>query len=141
MTEQVRPEVTVRRAYQVYLYAVCFVAVFILLFGAATSVYGLVKIAAPETTGGFGGARVSFGDEGFRTEVGGLREAERDRGLAQFLEGAIFAGLAFAVFRFHWQRSGQLRADLDRITAPPPPPLPAAEPEAPAPRRTRRTPG
>lgn len=142
MTENARPEVTVRRAYQIYLYAVCFVAVFVLLFSTASAVYGLVRIAAPGTTGGVSGVSFSGGsDRGdFQASLTIATDAERDRGLAQFLQGAIFGLLAFGVFRFHWQRSVEVRAELERVTAPPPPVVeepPAPPPPAPRRRTTR----
>jgi hypothetical protein len=103
MTDQV-PQVTVRRAFQVYLYAVCFVTILIVLFTAAESVYSLVRIAAPGTTG-----------------YGGLQAIERHAGTAALIRDLIFGAFALGVFMFHWNHARAVRSDLDRaLNAPPP---------------------
>lgn len=105
-------EAPVRRAYQIYLYAVCFVAVLVVMFGTAQALYGVVRIALPEQTsaaegfvgGPFGGGFGPVGDPG---------EQERERGVAQLLENGLLAVLAGLVFAFHWRRAALLRDELE----------------------------
>jgi hypothetical protein len=122
-----------RRAFQIYLYAVCLVTVVVVLFSAASGVYAIIRIAAPGTTsqGGEG-----FGFPGFISEDGGrfrggdVNDAERDRGIASLAENGIFALAAAAIFWWHWQQSVQLRAEIAAESAG----SPAASPR----RRTAR---
>lgn len=134
------PDVTVRRVYQVYLYAVCFVSVLVVLFAAAEAIYSVVRIVAPETTAGVAGAFSPFPGSS-----GGPADFERDQGTAELIQNLILGGLAFGIFVFHWKRAAEVRGELERITAAAPAPAPATEapaPEAPAPppRPARRAP-
>jgi hypothetical protein len=105
-----------RRAFQIYLYAVCLVTVVVVLFSSASAVYALIRIAAPGTTA----QGDDFGFEfGFISEEGGgpvrggdTADAERDRGVASLAENGIFALAAAAIFWWHWQQSVQLRAQI-----------------------------
>ena len=108
----------VRRAYQVYLYVVCFVSVLVLLFAGARALFGVVRIALPEQTaaepgfffeGPFPGEPVP-GEESLRFDPVDL---ERRRGVAELLENGILAGLAGGLFAFHWRRAARLRAELE----------------------------
>jgi len=81
-----------RRSYPAYLYAVCFVAVLIVLVAGALALFGAVRIAAPGATG--------FGPE----------SAERDEGIAQLVSSGLLALVAYGLFLFHWRRVSVLRA-------------------------------
>lgn len=113
-------EVTVRRAYQVYLYAVCFVTVLVLLFASAQAIFGIVRIAAPGTTSGTRAGPAIFepgpGREAFTFDP---EEAERDRGVRELLQSGLLAIIAGVVFGIHWQLSVRLRRELEEATAPP----------------------
>ena len=126
MANDSQPEVVVRRAYQIYLYAVCFVTIVVVLFAAAEAVYGLVRIIIPGTTGG-------------GTDFSTFRGAgsERDQGVAALIRNLILGGAAAAIFVFHWKRSGEARAELERAMTPP---EPEPEPEAAPKKTTRRRP-
>jgi hypothetical protein len=91
----------IRRSYQVYLYAVCFVAVLVSLVAGALAIFGLVRIVAPGVTG-FDAA-----------------SAERNEGIVQFASSGILALAAYGLFRLHWRRASTLRL---RATEPEPPP-------------------
>lgn len=71
------------RVDQAYRYAVCFVAVFVILMAGAFGLYGVFRIAAPGVTGGFGGG-------------------QREQGIAQAVSLLALGGGAFVVFRMHW---------------------------------------
>jgi hypothetical protein len=90
-----------RRAFQAYLYAVCFVSVLTALGAAAAASIGLVNLIAPETAGEF----------------------ERNSGIRQFVTGAFLVLASSAVFRFHWRRASAFRtppaAEPRPETAPP----------------------
>jgi hypothetical protein len=116
-------DVTVRRAYQIYLYAVCFVTVLVALFTAAEAVYSLVRIIAPGTTAG----------------GGSLSGSERDAGVAGLIRNVILGGAAAAIFAFHWGKSIEARAELDRATTPSPP-IPPELPATPKRAPRKRTP-
>lgn len=163
------PEVTVRRAYQIYLYAVCFVAVLVMLFTVAEAAYSIVRIASPTTTAG-SSAPEFFGGSGELTYSSGLEDVERKRGTASFVQNVILGALAFGIFSFHWRRAADVRVELERATgaagggmpgagsgasaaphppapvapptpaAPPAPPDPPAAPGAPAPPAPKRRP-
>ena len=105
INEQGFVEGPARRAYQVYLYTVCFVSVLTLLVAGAVAAYGLVRIIAPGTTG-----------------IGRLGSFERDEGIRQFVTGAFLTLATSAIFRFHWQRAAAFR------TPPPEEPRPEAAP-------------
>ncbi|MGH2571970.1 MAG: hypothetical protein ACRDGU_00500 [Actinomycetota bacterium] len=92
----------VRRSYQAYLYAVCFVAVLIILVGGALAIFGIVRIAAPGTTG-FEPAN-----------------AERDAGIVQLASSGFLALAAYGLFLFHWRRASVLRAGPLEPEPPPP---------------------
>jgi hypothetical protein len=81
-----------RRSYQAYLYAVCFVAILIILVAGALATFGIVRIAAPGTTG-FEPASV-----------------ERDDGIVQLATSGLLALAAYGLFQFHWRRASVLRA-------------------------------
>jgi hypothetical protein len=106
-------EASVRRTYQVYLYAVCFVAVLVFLFAASLALFGLVRVALPDQTaaGQFGAVTVGAGPEQF--VPGGPAGAERTEGLAQFLNNTILSGITGLVFALHWRRAGRLRDGLE----------------------------
>jgi hypothetical protein len=108
------PEAPVRRAYQVYLYTVCFVAVLVFLFAASLALFGVVRIALPEQTGGTGIFAEGF--EGSLTS--GIEEGEQRQGFAQLIENVILAGIAGLVFSLHWRRAGTLRASLEEAGEP-----------------------
>jgi hypothetical protein len=80
-----------RRAYQVYVYVVCFVGVLIVLVAGSLAAFGLVRIIAPGTTG-FEGARF-----------------ERDDGIRQLATNGFLAIAAAAILRWHWLRAAALR--------------------------------
>lgn len=127
MAEESERDITVRRAYQVYLYAVCFVTVLVVLVTAAQAAYGIVRIAAPgvtSETGDFGENRnLAFGFD--------PAEAERDRGTRDLIQNGIIAVIAGGVFAFHWRLATRLRRELEGeletqvtagLSAPQPPP-------------------
>lgn len=117
-------EAQVRRAYQIYLYAVCFVAVIVLLFAGSQALFGVVRIALPEQTAaehgyyvepvpaGEGGTLVSEDRFGFDFDQ------ERKRGVADLLQNGIVAGLAGGLFAFHWRRAKRLREELEGVAVP-----------------------
>ncbi len=94
-----------RRAYQVYLYTVCFVSVLVVLVAGALAAFALVRIIAPGTT-----------------EVGAPARFERDEGIRQFATTAFLALASSAIFRFHWRRASAFR------TPPPEAPRPEVAP-------------
>jgi hypothetical protein len=105
-------EAPVRRAYQVYLYVVCFVSVLVVLFAGARALFGVVRIALPEQTA----AEPAFFGAPFPGEVRegpDLEDFERRRGVAELLEKGILVGLAGGLFAFHWRRATRLRAELE----------------------------
>ncbi len=104
----------VRRAYQVYLYTVSFVAVLVFLFAAYLALFGVVRIAFPEQTGGAG----VFGQEFGGTLTAGIEEGEQKQGFAQLIENAILAGIAGLLFGLHWRRAGTLRDSLEEAGEP-----------------------
>jgi hypothetical protein len=120
-------EAPVRRAYQVYLYVVCFVSVLVVLFAGARALFGVVRIALPEQTA----AEPAFFGAPFPGEVRegpDLEDFERRRGVAELLENGILAGLAGGLFAFHWRRATKLRAELEGGgSAPGEPDAPRAE--------------
>lgn len=107
-------EAPVRRTYQVYLYAVCFVAIIVFLIGAASGLFGLVRIAFPDQTAqDIPSTFVSEEELSVFTPVEGATDPERRRGVVQFLENGILAGLAAGVFVYHWRQAGRIREDLE----------------------------
>lgn len=129
----------VRRAYHVYLYAVCLATVIVLLFSTASALFGVVRIAAPGTTSragtvfGFGGP--FFGDDGVTVDA----DAERDAGLVQLIESGILALVAGGLFALHWTRAERLRRRMEAETRTPARPSEGrGEAERP-PTRRRRT--
>jgi hypothetical protein len=105
-------ETAVRRPYQVYLYAVCFVTVLVLLVAGSLALFGLVRVALPDQTAAeaefFPG---TFPEPGPIVSPGGV-DVERRRGIAQFLSNTILAGIAGILFAVHWRRVGRLRESL-----------------------------
>lgn len=79
------------RTFQAYVHAVCFVAIFLLLFAAAGAVYGLVGAIAP----------------GIGDPLGG---GHRVAGVERFVTNGLLAFAAYAIFRYHWALRG-LRAE------------------------------
>jgi hypothetical protein len=154
MTHDSPAAAPVRRAYQIYLYAVCFVTVLVALFAAAESAYGLFRVIAPDTTAAEFGGPISFGeDESPQLVFTGLRRSgERRRGTSQLIQWGLVGAAAGLVFRHHQRQATALRAELEALsggsapsetpapgTAPPPiaaDMLPASEPT----RRIRRAP-
>jgi hypothetical protein len=112
-------EAPVRRAYQVYLYVVCFVSVLVVLFAGARALFGVVRIALPEQTAAENGFFFEgpFPGEQLPGELEPLEfdpvDFERRRGVAELLENGILAGLAAGLFVFHWRRATRLRAELE----------------------------
>ena len=102
-------EAAVRRPYQVYLYVVCFVAVLTLLVAASLALFGLVRVVVPDQTAAapqlFPGP---FPEQATSVPVG-AEDLERKRGLAQFLNNTILAGIAGLLFALHWRRANRLR--------------------------------
>ena len=94
------------RMYRTYLYAVCFVAVLILVGAAVSAVYGVFRALGP---GVFAPSTLHA----------------RKVGVAELLSGAILAGLAAIVFVTHWQRAAPFRP-----VPPPVGPAPGGEPIA-----------
>lgn len=139
MPDEPRPA---RHVYQVYVYAVCFVTVLILLFTTAGFVYAIVRIAAPGTTaqagpGGFSffGAFANAFGSGFGSE------GERDRGIVQLVQSGILGIGAGALFYIHWGWANRLRSQDDRTERfRPPTPPPARKARARKPRPERPTP-
>lgn len=117
-------EAPVRRAYQIYLYAVCFVAVIVLLFSGAQGLFGVVRIVLPEQTGveyGFYEQPVPLGEQGTvipEDRIFDPIDQERKRGLVDLLQNGIVAGLAGGLFAFHWRRAKRLREELEGVAAP-----------------------
>lgn len=109
-------EAPVRRAYQIYLYAVCFVAVIVLLFAGAQALFGVVRIVLPDQTAAEHGY-FAAGVPEFETAFDPT-EQERKQGVAQLLENGIVAGLAGGLFAFHWRRAKRLREELEGVPAP-----------------------
>jgi hypothetical protein len=99
-----------RRTYQVYLHAVTFVAMVILLFATAAALYGVARIIAPGTTGPSGGSSTF----------------ERDAGITQAVTAGILALGAYAIAWYHWMRTRTLQEKISRPPRPgePPPPPP-----------------
>ncbi|MCZ7527284.1 MAG: hypothetical protein M5U14_13430 [Acidimicrobiia bacterium] len=73
------------RVDRAFLFAVCFTAVLLVLFGGGTGAYGLFRILAPGITGS--------GDD----------TLERQEGLAQLLTLGFLAATSFGIFRLAWQ--------------------------------------
>lgn len=127
MREPARPDVTVRRAFQIYLYAVCFVTVIVVLFAGSQAIYALVRVAAPGTTAPSSGGPPFIlrggGNGSFGFEQSGRAAAdtttERNEGKLQLIQNGILLVLALGIFLFHWDRANALRAELERSTAPP----------------------
>jgi hypothetical protein len=109
-------ETPVRRVYQVYLYAVCLVAVLVFLFAASLALFGLVRVALPDQTAAEG--QFLPGPVPEEIVSTGSVDVERKQGLAQFLNNAILSGIAGLVFRLHWRRAGTLRAGLEEAGEP-----------------------
>lgn len=109
-------EAPVRRAYQIYLYAVCFVSVIVLLFAGAQALFGVVRIALPEQTAAEHGYYGPFTEE----QVPGFDpiDQERKQGIVDLLQNGIVAGLAAGLFAFHWRRAKRVREELEGMTAP-----------------------
>ncbi len=126
MRDSARTDVTVRRAFQVYLYAVCFVTVIVVLFAGSQAIYALVRVAAPGTTAPSSGGPVVLrgsGSGSFEFEqpsrIAEDTTTERNEGKLQLIQNGILLVLALGIFLFHWNRATTLRAELERATAPP----------------------
>ena len=94
-----------RRAYQVYLYTVCFVSVLTVMVAGVVTAFGLVRIIAPGATG-----------------LDVSQEFERDEGIKQFVIGTYLVAAATGIFAFHWRRASAFR------TPPPEEPRPEVAP-------------
>jgi hypothetical protein len=118
-------EATVRRAFQIYLYAVCFVTIVVVLFAGSQAIYALVRVAAPATTAPSSGeSRLILrggGSGPFDYPASGRSTAdtrtERNEGKLQLIQNGILLVLALGIFLFHWTRASKLRAELERSTA------------------------
>ncbi len=84
-----------------YLYVVCFLAVFVVLFAAYSGVYGLFRVVAPGVTSFEGGS------------------GERERGIAQVISFVALALGALLVFTVHWRDTPRRGRTVDA-----PPPIP-----------------
>jgi hypothetical protein len=109
-------EAPVRRAYQIYLYAVCFVAVIVLLFAGAQALFGVVRIALPEQTASQYGYFETGAPE-FEPRFDPI-DQERKQGVVELIRNGIIAGLAGALFAFHWRRASRLREELEGTEPP-----------------------
>jgi hypothetical protein len=87
-----------KRAYVVYLYAVCFVAVLAAVGSGAAAAYGLVRVIAP----------TAF--------VAGHPSLERDEGIVALVANGFLAVGAGLIFALHWRRLR--RFDLLRSAQP-----------------------
>lgn len=94
----------VRRSYQSYLYAVCFVGVVTLLSAGAGALYGLARLIVPGTTG---------------FEV--AHDVERDGGITQLVTNGLLAAAAYGIFAIHWRHAGRLRPAVELASTPPEP--------------------
>ncbi len=110
-------ETPVRRAYQIYLYAVCFVAVIVLLFAGAQALFGVVRIVLPEQTAAEHGYFSPNPEEQFGPPFDPV-DQERKRGVVQLLQNGIVAGFAGGLFAFHWRRARRLRDELEGTSLP-----------------------
>ncbi|MFN2544177.1 MAG: DUF5671 domain-containing protein, partial [Actinomycetota bacterium] len=81
-----------RRTYQVYLHAVSFTAVVILVFAGAAALYGLFRVIAP----------------GYSAQLA-ARSTERNAGVAQLVSAGVLAIGSYLIFRYHWHRTRTLR--------------------------------
>jgi hypothetical protein len=123
MNDHQRPDVTVRRAYQIYLYSVCFVTIIVVLFAGGLAVYGLTKVLIP----------------GALSEGG--HNVIRKQGAAEMLQSGILAAVAFVIFIQHWRRAADVRAELERaLLTPPPSPEPAVVLQSETPASSTRAP-
>jgi hypothetical protein len=118
-------EAPVRRTYQIYLYAVCFVAVIVLLFAGSQALFGVVRIALPEQTvadHGYYEPPVPVGEDGAAGFEDGLVfdpiDQERRRGVVELLRNGIVAAIAAGLFAFHWRRARRLRDEVEDMQAP-----------------------
>lgn len=129
-----QPETNVRRVYQTYLYATCFVTILFSLVAGAVALKALMDIVFP-----------SLASQGPASYV-------RDRAAATLVTSLIFGGVAFGVFGWHWLLAKRVREEMNVLTrAPLPsiaepmtvPDVPAETPVQPRPRapRARRSPG
>jgi hypothetical protein len=109
-------EAPVRRAYQIYLYAVCFVAVIVLLFAGAQALFGIVRVALPDQTAAQHGYFETGAPE-LQTQFDPV-DQERKQGVVQLVENGIVAALAAGLFAFHWRRASRLRAELEVVASP-----------------------
>lgn len=109
-------ETTVRRAYHIYLYAVCFVSVLVLLFAGAQALFGVVRIVLPDQTVGQYGYYETGAPE-FQTRFDPI-DQERKQGIVDLLRNGIVAGLAGGLFAFHWGRARRFREELEGVPAP-----------------------
>jgi|SRR5919108_2353474 hypothetical protein len=111
-------EAPVRRAYQIYLYAVCFVTVIVLLFSGAMALFGVVRIALPEQSAADHGF-VDYIDGGEAPPVFDPIDQERKQGIVDLIQNGIVAGLAAGLFAFHWRRASRFREELEGGSGPP----------------------
>jgi hypothetical protein len=118
-------QTNVRRVYQTYLYATCFVTVIISLLSAGFALTSLIRIIAPRLYGG------GPGSESFVRKAAG----------GSLISALLFGGIAFFVFWYHWMLAKGVRDELERadrelpsMAAPLAPPVDEEEPPAPRPR-------
>jgi hypothetical protein len=109
-------EAPVRRTYQIYLYAVCFVSVIVLLFAGAQALFGVVRIVLPDQTAAQHGYFAPGAPE-FEAGFDPI-EQERKQGVVQLVESGIITGLAGGLFAFHWLRARRLREELEGAAPP-----------------------
>lgn len=113
-------QTNVRRVYQTYLYATCFVSMLLTLIAAGVVSTSLIKIIAPDLYGG------GPGSESY------VRKAAS----GSLISALLFGVISFAVFWYHWTLAKGVREELDRIDRAPLPsmaaPLPSMAASLPA---------
>lgn len=102
-------QTNVRRVYQTYLYATCFVSMLLTLIATGVVSTSFIKIIAPGLYGGGPGS-----DSFVRKAASGT-----------LISGLLFGVISFAVFWYHWTLAKGVREELDRIERAPLPSMAA----------------